>query len=698
MIIASQMDGHMGDVVVSTLALSVAAGAILMVLAKRMNIPGIVLLLFGGVLLGPEGLGLVQPDTLGTTLNVMVAVAVGLILFEGGLTLDVAGYRSAPKVIRNLLTVGVLVTWVGVALLIWLLFRVEPKFAVLAASLVIVTGPTVVQPILKRIRLKWNLHNILHWEGVLIDPIGVFLAVMTYEWVVGGGEEAFLYLLIRITGGLIIGFVGGEIVAFLLKKRIVPEEMINVFIVGSAMLIFGATEAIVAEGGLLAVTVAGLVIFVVRPLAVFASTRGSGIKRNELVFLSWIAPRGVVAASMASLFTLTLVEQGQFENPDFLESFVYSVIFATVLLQGPTASPIARLLKLVERHPDGWLIIGAHPVAREMAHFLERVRKVPVALIDGNRGAVQEAKSEGLKAFYGDARETARIEERSEMRGVGKLLAFTDNEDLNELLCKKWEPVFGKNYVYRWASSPTAEDDEHHTGVILWSWMPKPSMISSELLLGEAAMVELSGPRKENPGSLAAVLTAHAKEVLLDPGPESKLKSNKAEPRTLYLQREADYLLNALDARWVIRTEDTDAEGIYKVLAERLAKSDAVLSGAAIYDQVIEREKALPTTLGHGVALPHVKIPGLKKSTCAVALVPGGVQIGSEPDPVRLVFMLASPEEEPEMPLAVLGEIARLCADPEVREMLFDCESPDELLPIVRQYRRQHTPFADARG
>jgi PTS system nitrogen regulatory IIA component len=284
------------------------------------------------------------------------------------------------------------------------------------------------------------------------------------------------------------------------------------------------------------------------------------------------------------------------------------------------------------------------------------------------------------------------------MRGVGKLLAFTDNEDLNELLCKKWEPVFGKNHVYRWASSPTAEDDEHHTGVILWSWMPKPSMVSSELMLGEAAMVELAGPRKENPGSLAAVLTAHGQEVLLDPGPESKLKSNKAEPRTLYLQREADYLLNALDARWVIRTEDTDAEGIYKVLAERLAKSDAVLSGAAIYDQVIEREKALPTTLGHGVALPHVKIPGLKKSTCAVALVPGGVQIGSEPDPVRLVFMLASPEEEPEMHLAVLGEIARLCADPEVREMLFDCESPDELLPIVRQYRRQHTPFADARG
>ena len=150
MILAAQMSEHMGDVVVSTLALSVAAGAVLMVLAKKLNIPGIVFLLIGGVLLGPEGLGFVQPETLGSTLNVMVAVAVGLILFEGGLTLDVAGYRSAPRVIRNLLTVGGVVTWVGVAALIWLLFPVELEFAVLAASLVIVTGPTVVQPILKR--------------------------------------------------------------------------------------------------------------------------------------------------------------------------------------------------------------------------------------------------------------------------------------------------------------------------------------------------------------------------------------------------------------------------------------------------------------------------------------------------------------------------------------------------------------------
>jgi NhaP-type Na+/H+ or K+/H+ antiporter/mannitol/fructose-specific phosphotransferase system IIA component (Ntr-type) len=752
MILASQVGGEMGNVVVSTLALSVAAGAILMVVAKRLKIPGIVLLLFGGVVLGPEGLGFVQPDTLGPTLNVLVAVAVGLILFEGGLTLDVAGYRSAPKVIRNLLTIGVVVTWVSVSLLIWLLFPVKPEFAVLAGSLVIVTGPTVIQPILKRIRLKWNLHNILHWEGVLIDPIGVFLAVMAYEWVAGGGEEAFLFLLIRITGGMLIGMIGGEVMAWLLKRRMIPEEMINVFIVGSAMLIFGATEALIAEGGLLSVTVAGLVcgsrqppalkgivefksvitdlligfifilltarlqleqfldfgakglllvllvIFLIRPLAVYLSTRGSRLNRKEKIFLSWVAPRGVVAASMASLFTLMLVQQGGYANPDFLESFVYSVIFATVLLQGPTASLLAWSLNLLEKEPNGWLIVGAHPLAREVARFLEEVREVPVALVDGNRMAVREAREEGLRAFHGDARETSQIEERLEMRGVGKLLAFTDNEDLNELLCKKWEPLFGKGNVCRWGSSPNEKEDESSTGAVLWSWMPKPSMISSELLLGEAAVIQREGERMKNPGNLAALLTAHAKEVLLDPGPSSSLKSNKAEPRTLYLQREADYLLNALDPSRMLRLEGSDFKEVYRTMAGVLAETYPSLSTDFIYNKIMEREAIVPTTLGHGIALPHCKVEGISHSACAVALVPGGLDLEGDDETVQLVFMLTSPIEEPEMHLAVLGEVARLCADEEVRKMLFACQDREEILPIIRQYRRQHTPFADARG
>ena len=156
---------------------------------------------------------------------------------------------------------------------------------------------------------------------------------------------------------------------------------------------------------------------------------------------------------------------------------------------------------------------------------------MPVVLIDGNRKAVLEAQQEGHNAIFGDARETEAIEDRDELKDVGRLLAFTDNEDLNELLCKKWEPSFGKTHVYRWAS--TKSTDDQATGAVLWSWMPRPSVVSSELMLGEAAMVELAGERLEQPGGLAALLTAHSKEVLLDPGPQSKLINDKSEPKTL---------------------------------------------------------------------------------------------------------------------------------------------------------------------
>jgi len=753
MMLAVSTDMELGNAVVSTLALSVAFGGILMVLAKRLKIPGIVLLLFGGVALGPEGFGLVQPETLGPALNVLVSVAVGLILFEGGLTLNMSGYKSAPRVIRNLLTIGVLMTWLGASAAIWLIYPLQPAFALLAGSLVIVTGPTVIQPILKRIRLKWNLHNILHWEGVLIDPIGVFIAVLAYELVAGGGgEEAFLHLLTRITLGLVIGFVGGELMVWVLRRKIVSEDMINVFTVAAAMLVFGMTEAVVAEGGLLSVTVAGLicgsrqppalrgivefksvitdlligfvfilltarlhldqfvdfgtrgllvvavVMFVVRPLAVAASSIGAKLNWREFIFLSGIAPRGVVAASMASLFTLTLTEQGTFENPQFLESFVYSVIFATVILQGFSAGPLAKILGLLEKHPSGWLIVGSHQIAREVARFLERVRKVPVALIDGNRVAVVEARQEGLRAFHGDARETGRIENRPEMQGIGKLLAFTDNDDLNELLCKKWEPGFGKDHVYRWASSQSDDEDVNTTGIILWSWMPKPSMISSELLLGEAAIIEIEGVRRDNPGNLAALLSAHEEEVLLDPKPGSKMTTEDAESRTLYLQREADYLLSTLDASRMLRIDTDDADTVYGALSEVLAKATPELSAGEVHALIKEREAAAPTTLGHGVTLPHIKVEGLASTVCAIAIVPGGFTNGDDPAPVHLVFMLASPPDKPEMHLAVLGEIARLCADEQVRDKLINCPDAADLLPLIRQYRRQHTPFADARG
>lgn len=750
---AASVSEEMGDAVVRTLALAIAAGGLLMTLAKRLQIPGIVLLLIGGVALGPEGIGLVEPETMGSALNLMVTVAVGLILFEGGLTLDLGGYRSASRVIRNLLSVGVVVTWAGASLAIWLIFGVDPVFAVLAGSLVIVTGPTVIQPILKRIRLKWKLHHILHWESVLIDPIGVFLAVLAFELVVfGGTETALIHLLTRIFGGLAIGYIGGELLAWVLKRRLIPDEVVNVFMVGAAMAVFGLTEGLVSGGGLLSVTVAGLIcgsrqppalkaivefksilvdlligfvfilltsrlqlqqfidfglrgfalvaviILVVRPLTVWVSTLGAGLRWRELVFLSWVAPRGVVAASMGSLFAITLAEQGRFEDPQFIETFVYSVIFATVLLQGFTAGPLAAVLRLREKSADGWLIVGAHPLAREIARFLERIRKVPVLLVDGNRRAVLEAGQDGLRARMADARDTAAIEQSDAFHGLGRMLAFTDNEDLNELLCKKWEPVFGKGNVYRWAAAGSGSSDTAATGTVLWGWMPKPSMVSSEILLGEAAVVEMQGPRKADPGPLAALASAHETALLLDPKPGSQLAGDTGRISTLYLQREADYLLNALHPQSIILTDATDREVIYHDLLQRIRQLDANMDLEEAFDRLIDQEAHFPSTLGHGVALPHLHLPGLGRTLCLIAQVKDGVDFPGDPDPVRLIFMVFSPPSLPEHHLAVIGEIARICSSESLREELLGAASADALLESIRRYRRQHTPFADVRG
>ena len=187
MLLASSDPAH---AMMLTMTTAVAAGAMLVVIARRLSLPAIVLLLLGGVALGPTGMGLVEPARLGDGLRVIVSIAIGLILFEGGLTLDLQGYRSAPRMIKRLLTAGVLVTWLVTAAALWLVARLEPGYAVIAGSLVIVTGPTVIAPLLKRIRIRSKPHSILHWEGVLIDPVGVFVALMCFEWISEGGGQA----------------------------------------------------------------------------------------------------------------------------------------------------------------------------------------------------------------------------------------------------------------------------------------------------------------------------------------------------------------------------------------------------------------------------------------------------------------------------------------------------------------------------
>ena len=424
-----------------TLAIAAAAGVSLLVAADAVGVPSIVLLLLGGVLLGPEALGLVDPHTLGPGLETVISLAVAVILFEGGLSLHMEGFRRSPTVIRRMLSVGVLVTWVGLSAVIWLVMGWTGEawpwpMALLGGALVIVTGPTVISPLLRRLQVGERLHHVLYWEGVLIDPIGVFIAVLCFEWLDPQSFDSALEPLARFVGrvvaGLAVGAAGGLATAWLLRRRWVPPAYANLFTLGATLGLFAGANAILHETGIVAVVASGLTlalaapaaarrvrafkleltelgiavlfillsarleldrfaelapalavivgaaVLVVRPLNIAVSTWGQGFSLGERAFLAWMAPRGIVAASMASLFATRLTERGVPEAVH-LETITYAIIVFTVGIQGLASPWVARLLGVGAPEPGAWLIVAPRAVGQGLVRALRQAGVLAVS-------------------------------------------------------------------------------------------------------------------------------------------------------------------------------------------------------------------------------------------------------------------------------------------------------------------------------
>ena len=523
-----------------SLCFAIGAGCFLTSLSRKTHLPTLVLLLLGGFLFGPEGFNFFDPKALGEFLPIFISLAVAIILFEGGLTLDLREFTQTSVVIQRLLTVGVLITWIGIAICIVFVFKTNISFALLMGSLVIVTGPTVIVPLLRRIRIQSRIANILHWEGVLIDSIGVFIAILCFEWVVeGGGTVAIPNFMIRILSGLLIGSIGGYLIYLCMERKWIPDTLINGFALASAMFIFGLTELVKPEAGLLSVTVAGIivgikkphrlkeikafkaeivdlligllflvlvarlelhqfkhffsqgglwvliaVILVIRPLSVFISSYKTQINFREKLLLSWIAPRGVVAASMASLFAISLQnKENAIGDPLLMEAFVYSVICTTVLLQGMSSGIVARILRLQRPDPNDWIIIGAHRFGRELAQAMNFNEERSVILLDTNPTNIKLAKKQGLKALLCDGMEAEELyEEEQLLFGTGYVLALTDNSELNQLLMQRWAEQLNREIVYGWIPSDYAPSITNVIGQPIFGNLEPPAVLSSELI------------------------------------------------------------------------------------------------------------------------------------------------------------------------------------------------------------------------
>lgn len=568
-----------------SLVIALFIGVIMLVITSHLRMPAIVLLLASGIALGPYGLNILNPSALGNGLNIIISLLVAIILFDGGLTLQFYGYKRTPSVIRKLLTIGVLITWLGTAIAVRLLFGYSYIFSLLAGSVIIVTGPTVIKPILQRIKVKENIHNILQWESVLIDPLGVFIAIFCFDLFL---VEEFMwkYILLffyRLAIGFVIGLAGGHGMAWIIEKRkVIPEELTNIFVFSSVLLIFGLSELLVSNSGILTVIVAGLilgikktnrlrkikqfkseiselslailfillaanlnldnflivgvkglilvaiVLYVLRPINIAISARGKKLTFREGVLLSWIAPRGVVAASMASLFTLQLRKHG-IENA-FLETFTFTLIIVSVVIHGSTAGLMARLLRLKETSQKLWLIVSSNMFSRALAEFIKDVTGQKCIFADTNADAIEEAKAAGFEGINMSALQvdTFPLEIISNVESV---IAMTDNHELNIRICEKWSKYVKKDKLYRWASvTHNTEEQPHQPGITILEGISGPSKIAyalrhKELFLARKSVRNLSQELKNGQTVITCIIE---NQVLFEQRPDMKDRKGEA--------------------------------------------------------------------------------------------------------------------------------------------------------------------------
>jgi NhaP-type Na+/H+ or K+/H+ antiporter len=474
-------------------------------IAWRFRIPSILLLLIFGFLAGPVT-GFLNPDTLmGNLLSPFIALSLALILFEGGMSLKIADVMENRKVVRNLLSIGVFVTWLIASASAYIVLGLGPLLSILLGSILVVTGPTVVVPLLLYVRPSGKTGPIIKWEGIMNDPIGAILAVLVLQGILASGpHEAALMALSgvikTIVAGFSTGFLGAVILIKVIKSYWVPDRLLEVVSLMIVVMVFTASELVQEESGLLGATLMGVVlanqnsvdiksitkfkenlrtllisllfvilsarlplsylnyinsssliflgtlIFLARPIAVALSTYRSDLSWREKVFIAWMAPRGIVAAAVASIFGLYLSGQGQ-NQAEMLAPITFLVVVGTVSIYSMTAGPLAWYLNLSSRTPNGFLIVGAHPWARKIASVL-KAQGLTVLLIDTNQSNISEAFEEGFQTHHGSITSES-IWDEIDMSNLGHLLALTSDDMVNSLACIQFKEIFGRKEVYQ---------------------------------------------------------------------------------------------------------------------------------------------------------------------------------------------------------------------------------------------------------
>ena len=498
------MHENLGLILAAIMVLGIAAQWF----AWWLKLPSILFLLLIGLIAGPFT-GFLNPDEVfGELLFPLVSLGVSIVLFEGALTLKFTDIREHGLVVTNLVTWGAMLSWLLISAGCWYFVQFSIPLSLLFGAMVVVTGPTVVAPLLRNVRPVPSVGKVLRWEGILIDPIGAILAVLVFEAIISDVQGgSFRLFVIEIAAGLGCGAAGALLIAYALRRHLMPEYLHSVVTLAAVVGVFALSNHLAHESGLLAVTVMGvwlansrnidisdilsfkeslsvlivsllfillaarlkleqifglgmgavgvlLVIFLARPIVVWVSAIGSTLNWREKALISWIAPRGIVAAAVSALFAIKLGELGV-EGAEALASLTFLVILVTVVLQSISASPMARLLGLAEEEPKGVLILAGNNVALAIGKtLLDQGFRVKVA--SASWSEVQAARMEGLETYFGNL-VSAHADRHLDLMGIGRLLALSRRPALNTLACIKYRSEFGRQRVF---SLRTAEEKD----------------------------------------------------------------------------------------------------------------------------------------------------------------------------------------------------------------------------------------------
>ena len=494
-------------------------------LAWRFNFPAIVLMAIAGVLAGPVFGIFTPPGALpgappmealfGDFYRPIIAVAVAVILFEGGLSLNFAELRGLTKGVQRLVFPGVPIAWGLGAVAAYLIGGLSWQVALLFGGIMVVTGPTVIIPLLRQSKLNPRPATLLKWEGIVNDPIGALLAVVVYEFLVFGDQHASpgeiissILLASLLAGGL--GFAIGRFASSSFRRGWVPEYLKPPVLLALVLICFETANMLQHEAGLLAVTAMGVTIansriasinelrlfkenitvvlvsgvfiiltanltmesiraldwsvfwlliamlFVVRPLSVFLATIGSGLPFKERLLVGWIAPRGIVAVAVASFFGAALLAEG-YPDAEMLIPLAFAMVFVTVVMHGFSIGPLAKALGLASRERPGVLIVGASPWSVGLASKLQEL-EIPIMVADASYRRLKPARLANIPTYYGEILSEV-TEHHLDLNRFGYLLAVSGNEAHNALVSTDLAPELGRAAIFQVNARGKDEED-----------------------------------------------------------------------------------------------------------------------------------------------------------------------------------------------------------------------------------------------